>query len=1085
MLTLLIGTDWTRNRNEILNRISADVAGQKGGRILIVPELISHDTERRLCKAAGDTCSRFAEVLSFSRLVKRVADYDGTTVQECLDNGGRLVAMASATKQLCSKLKAYAAVETMPEFFTGLIDMVDEFKRCCITPADLMAASHKTEGSLAQKLEELSLILEAYESVCSRGKCDPRDQMAWLLEELEVSDYGKNHIFYVDGFPDFTRQHMYILQHMARTADQVTVSLVCDEIGSKSMSFEKAGQTAAELLRFAKAESIPTEVIVLSTDRAALAPVREYLFQGDPGSQKCDKLSVLQADTLYKECGMALENVLELVHSGARYRDINIVCADVGAYRNTLEMLFEKCNIPLYISGTESVLDTPAIATVFAALEVILNGFELQDVLQYIKSMLSPLDKDTADLVENYALLWTIRGKKWEQEWTFHPNGLGEKWTDGAKNRLERLENARRTLVAPLLELRKGFYNAANLGDEIKALYKFLEDISYGKKLSAYADILEANGEGRDAQIQNQLWDILITALEQLYSVLGETAWEAENFSRLLRLLISQYDVGTIPPVLDAVSAGPVSSMRCQQCKHLILLGAEEGALPGYGGSTSLLSDQERVALRSIGIPLTGGAMDGLLAEFADIYGVICSADTSITVSTAGGEPSFVFKRLAQIAAVQENEEYCLGAAAANEMEASAYLLRRNAEKVAESLNLGDICVDLLRRRDHSLGEVSPEHIRSLFGEELRLSASQIDKMSLCRLAYFLRYGMFAEERKVAEVDPAEFGTYVHAVLEKTVERVMSLGGFDAVDADKMVGIAREFSDQYAQERFSELDAVRITYLFKRNWNELEIIVRELWAELKAAEFEPVGFEVAFGDEQDIPAIDVSGSLIRAKLRGFVDRVDRWVSGNDSYFRVVDYKTGKKSFDYCDVYNGYGLQMLLYMFALEASNADLVGGTATPAGVQYFPARVPLVSAEGQLTQEEADKARKKNWRRSGLVLLDEAVMAAMEGTDPDSGRMPDTKKKDGSVSGDLADRNQLRLLRRYVFKKVGRMVDEIASGNVTPNPYTRGTSYNACTYCPFGAVCHKATVEGRRNFKTVSSQKFWEDIEKEVGGDG
>ena len=1085
MLTLLIGPDWTKNRNEILRRISVDVAQELPGRVLIVPELISHDTERRLCKAAGDTCSRFAEVLSFSRLVKRVADYDGTTVRECLDNGGRLVAMASAAKSLHSKLKAYASVETMPEFFTGLIDMVDEFKRCCITPADLMDASRKTQGSLAQKLEELSLLLEAYDGVCSRGKCDPRDQMSWLLEELEISSYGQDHVFYIDGFPDFTRQHMYILQHMARTSEHVVVSLVCDAVGSKAMAFETAGQTAAEIMRFVAAEHIPTEVIYLAPDDTELSPVREFLFQGEPGDAKCERLQLFRADTIYKECGAALECVLNLVQGGSRYRDINIVCSDMSLYRNPLEMIFEKCNIPLYISGTENVLDTPAIATVFSALEVILNGFDLQDVLQFTKSMLSPLDKDTADLVENYALMWNIQGKRWEQEWTYHPNGLGQMWTEGAHSRLARLENARKALVNPLLKLRKGFAEASNLGGEILSLYAFLEDISFSKRLSAYADSLERQGEGREAQIQNQLWDILVTALEQLYAVLGESAWEAENFSRLLRLLISQYDVGTIPSVLDAVSAGPVNAMRCQQCKHLLVLGAEEGALPGYGGTSGLLSDQERVTLREMGIPLTGGALDGLLAEFADIYGVFSGAEESVTVSTAGGEPSFVYKRLAAIAPERACQISGLGAALANEREASAYLLRNDAAELAEKLHLAEIYEDLLLRRNHKLGNIEPEHVQSLYGTQLRLSASQVDKLADCRLHYFLRYGLFAEERKVAEVDPAEFGTYVHAVLEYTVKEVMDLGGFDAVDADNMVEIARKHSDEYARERFSELDAARVTYLFRRNWNELEVIVRELWQELKNAEFEPVGFEVEFGDSSDIPAIDVSGKLITAKLKGYVDRVDRWVKDGKTYFRVVDYKTGKKTFDYCDVYNGYGLQMLLYLFALENSGSEMVGQEPVPAGVQYFPARVPLVSADGQLTAEEAEKARKKNWKRSGLLLLDEAVLAAMEEIGADTGRMPYTRKKDGSLNGDLADRRQFTLLRQYVFAQVGQMVDEIASGKVEPNPYTRGSNHNACTYCPYGSICHKMTVEGRRDFKTVTSQKFWEDVEREVEDNG
>ena len=94
-------------------------------------------------------------------------------------------------------------------------------------------------------------------------------------------------------------------------------------------------------------------------------------------------------------------------------------------------------------------------------------------------------------------------------------------------------------------------------------------------------------------------------------------------------------------------------------------------------------------------------------------------------------------------------------------------------------------------------------------------------------------------------------------------------------------------------------------------------------------------------------------------------------------------------------------------------------------------------------------------------------------------------RTKDGELTGDLADRQQMKLLRQYVFALLSDMVDEIASGNVSPNPYTRGTSHDACTFCPYGAVCHYATVEGRRNFKTMNAQRFWDEIEKEVASRG
>ena len=120
MLQLLLGKDWITVRNEILSRIASDVAECRGGRILMVPELISHETERLLCETAGDTASRYAEVLSFTRMARRVADGGFCSLTPCLDEGGRVVAMAAAARQLHSRLKAYASVETQPEFWRNL-----------------------------------------------------------------------------------------------------------------------------------------------------------------------------------------------------------------------------------------------------------------------------------------------------------------------------------------------------------------------------------------------------------------------------------------------------------------------------------------------------------------------------------------------------------------------------------------------------------------------------------------------------------------------------------------------------------------------------------------------------------------------------------------------------------------------------------------------------------------------------------------------------------------------------------------------------------------------------------------------------
>lgn len=1080
MLRLLIGRDWTANRDEIIGRIARDVANRRENRVLMVPELVSHEMERRLCQAAGDTASRYAEVLSFTRLARRVADSMGSGAIACLDEGGRVVAMAAAARQLSSRLKAYAAVETKPDFLSGVIDCIDEFKRCCISAGDLAVAAAQTEGSLAQKLEELSLLMESYDSLCSRGKRDPRDQMTWLLEQLEQGTYAREHTFYIDGFPDFTRQNLMILEHLIENSPEVTVSLNCDQPDSALLAFEKAGQTARELLQFARRKEIPVEVETVQPHPTPLAPVRSRLFQGSisPGEAR-ECLTVCRAESAYQACMHCAEQVMELVSRGCRYRDITLVCTDLTTYQPVADLVFHRFHIPVYRSGREDILQKNVISTVLTGIEAVLGGFEQRSVLRYLRSALSPLDPDTCDQVENYAIIWGIRGNQWANDWTNHPEGLSGDWNDDARKQLADLNAARELAIWPLKRMQQGFREGRTLADQIGAVYGFLQDLNLEQRLSDMALEMDQAGENRETQILNQLWEILLSALEQMYDVLGQTQWEPEHFSRLLRLLLSQYTVGTIPPVLDAVQMGQVSAMRCHQEKYLLVLGAEEGKLPGYSGSTGVLTDQERVTLRNLGVPLTGGAMEGIQSEFGEIYGVFCGAVEHIWVYSASDQPSFVYRRLLELAGAEQTVSESLGFACADAREAGAYLARWGEKETARSLGVENFYQEAVEKRDYTLGTVAAEQIRGLYGNTLNLSASQIDRQAECRLSYFLRYGMRAKERKEITVDPAEFGSFVHAVLENTARCIRDMGGFHQVSLEQTQELAHRFSEEYAAQRFSQLDSQRMTYLFQRNLGELDMVIQELWQELSQALFEPVEFELAFGGEGKLPPIAIPNGKINALLRGFVDRVDVWDTGACRYFRVVDYKTGKKDFDYCDVFNGVGLQMLLYLFALRDSGGEVLGDKPVAAGVQYFPARAPYLPVEGRVDAQSAQAQRKPTWRRKGLLLEDESVLQAMEpGEDPQ--RMSYSIRKDGTLVGDLANREQLKLLREYVFQVLAGLVEDIASGNVEPNPYTRGTSHSACDFCPYGTVCHKEQVEGRRNYKTMTAQRFWEEIEKE-----
>lgn len=116
MLELLHGPDRTANSMELLEQICRNAKSGVSGQILIVPEQYSHETERALCMHGGETISRYAEVLSFTRLATRVFSVYGGVCEEYLDENGRILTLYLAAQQVREQLKFYAAVMTRPDF---------------------------------------------------------------------------------------------------------------------------------------------------------------------------------------------------------------------------------------------------------------------------------------------------------------------------------------------------------------------------------------------------------------------------------------------------------------------------------------------------------------------------------------------------------------------------------------------------------------------------------------------------------------------------------------------------------------------------------------------------------------------------------------------------------------------------------------------------------------------------------------------------------------------------------------------------------------------------------------------------------
>ena len=75
---------------------------------------------------------------------------------------------------------------------------------------------------------------------------------------------------------------------------------------------------------------------------------------------------------------------------------------------------------------------------------------------------------------------------------------------------------------------------------------------------------LYRQGKHQAAQEQEQLYEILMTAMEQAELVLGAQEMELDRFLQMFRMLLGCYQVGSIPANLDEVLVSGLDGMRAR-----------------------------------------------------------------------------------------------------------------------------------------------------------------------------------------------------------------------------------------------------------------------------------------------------------------------------------------------------------------------------------------------------------------------------------------------------------------------------------------------------------------------------------------
>jgi ATP-dependent helicase/nuclease subunit B len=335
-----------------------------------------------------------------------------------------------------------------------------------------------------------------------------------------------------------------------------------------------------------------------------------------------------------------------------------------------------------------------------------------------------------------------------------------------------------------------------------------------------------------------------------------------------------------------------------------------------------------------------------------------------------------------------------------------------------------------------------------------------------CPFSHFCTYVLNLHGGELADFDNNEIGSYVHTMLEEffrdTRERSRTSYSEDELDA-LCLTISNRYLEKVGQGQQS---SARMRHLWGNLRRSSKLLIKHIAQEFAQSDFTPDFFELKIGGHAEN---DPSPFVFRAEdgselsIYGSVDRVDSYRSDGKVYLRVIDYKTGSKTFRLSDVRRGLNLQMLLYLFALWKNDNPAFskrlgienGEQILPAGVLYMGAVTGEVRLERPLPEDEVLALASSGARQNGLLLDDMNILRAME-RDLGGRFIPIKLNRDGTCSKDslknLASLDRMGELLGEIGEILGRCTKSMRNGDISAYPSSYGESN--CTFCEMRPIC-------------------------------
>lgn len=1111
MLHLIIGRQVEEKAQWMYRQIQQRTGAEERHRI-IVPEQFTVQAERAYLEATGSQGLMNPEVISFNRLAYRVFQETGGRTRVVIDDLGKHMLLRKCLLDLEPQLSLYRSLVRERGLVDQMVETLTECKQYEVTPEMLTEMAEKVpeQPLLAEKLHDLAIIYHHFEEALKGKYVDREDQFLALTHQMDKSEFVRKTHFWIDGFFSFTPRMLTLIQQLAKHAENVYLTVYGDAQWLEKKQEPLMHQISGFLQRVKEeiaVKIIDVDALLEANEQAdALTHIRHYFHQlpVKPWQENTPQILLYAAANDDSEVEEVAVRIRRLVQTeNYRYREIAVLCADLDHRQGSIKRCFELQEIPYFLDVKRKQLEHPLIRLIPAALEVIVKGYPLQAMAGYLKTGYAGIQQVDLEVLENAALAQGLRGNRWKQP--------VEQWKEATGD--DRLNELRQQAVAPLIRLEEVLKKSADVKSMTRGVFQWLEELAVHRLVESEAETLQENGEPEMAALVTQLWNRMIQLMDQLVELMGEAEVSLREYRQLWQAGLEQIEIGLIPQKDDQVMVGTPERSRQTGIRVLFLIGVNDGVLPAIPGTTGVLLEAEKSLLHQQGCSLGVESEVRQAHEMLTIQLALARPSELlwISYSLAGVEgeakrPSILMDRLRKMFPKLALNSHLMTTAAAelDRLWSPGYSYLALAGKLREMADEKEVppfwielfhwfcqhaewqtaaskLEDALFYRNQPPA-LKPTQAQALFGKEYQGTVSRLELFNRCPFAHFIRYGLRPAPRKQREIQAPEMGTLLHEMMD-TFGRHLQQAGLDprSLEEETITQLTETMADQLVDDFQHGIfnSSARFQYQGHRLKRVSRRAVDTMLHHLRQTGFQPFAYEIRFGGKEEGNTLSsfqmTTEAGLRISLEGRIDRLDHLVTEGATYYRVIDYKSGKQTFSMTELMHGLQLQLLVYLMAAlkqddgshhEKINSQEINGDDVPAegvhgeppkpaGMFYFYLDDPLVNL---MTDDEtaAREEVRKQLKMNGLLLDNLEIIREMDHSmEQDSAVIPVGVTKAGELkkSSSTISEEDFGVLQQYVCRQIGETATAILQGVIHAAP-ARLKNWKACHYCEYQSIC-------------------------------